>query len=286
MKKLLGLGGLIVLCGCLVRGPAVRLVVTNDVCLVSTCPGTIPPAPTTASSGLPFTMYVTALGASNARVKNLTTAVSFSSSDPLAILPSGFTFSPGDQGVRMFANGAVLRTPGVQTVTATDAAGVLAPGTLALTVTSSGDRLAVSNDPCLISACSGNPPSATSVAAGSSFNLYVAAFQQIGGNDAGPDANYPGTVTFTSTDPLASLPPTYTFVLADGGTKGFSGVALRTAGSQTITGTDPVNGLSGSVTLTVTEEASLSVPTLSTGTRAFLALALALTGLWLARLRR
>jgi hypothetical protein len=148
------------------------------------------------------------------------------------------------------------------------------------------DRLAVSNDPCLISACPGNPPPATSVGSGSSFNLYVAAFQQLGGNVAGPDANYRGTVTFTATDPLASLPSSYTFVLADGGTKVFSGVVLRTAGSQTIAGTDPVNELSGSLTLTVSGQASPSVPALSAGMMAFLALALALTGLWLARLRR
>lgn len=132
---LLGLGGMIVSCASLAQGPAVRLVVTNDVCLVSTCPGTNPPAPTTVSSGLPFTIYVTAVDASNARVTNLTATVGFSSSDPLATLPSGFTFSPADQGVRTFANGAVFRTLGVQTITVTDAAGVLAPGRLTLTVT-------------------------------------------------------------------------------------------------------------------------------------------------------
>jgi hypothetical protein len=85
-------------------------------------------------------MYVTAVDASNARVTSLTAAVSFSSPDPLATLPSDFTFSPADQGVRTFANGAVLRTPGVQTITVTDAAGMLAPGTLTLTVTGTASQ--------------------------------------------------------------------------------------------------------------------------------------------------
>ena len=117
------------------------------------------------------------------------------------------------------------------------------------------DRLAVSNDPCLISVCPGNPPPATSVSSGASFNLYVAAFLQVGGHDSGPDTAYRGTVIFSSTDPLASLPVAHIFGATDGGEKAFSGVILRTAGRQTITGRDVVNGLSGSVTLNVTIQA-------------------------------
>jgi hypothetical protein len=153
-------------------------------------------------------------------------------------------------------------------------------------VAAGSDRLAVSNDPCLISACPGHPPPATSVASGDLFNLYVAAFQQIGGHDGGNDLGYRGTVNFTSTDPLASLPASYTFVSADGGTKAFIGVALQTIGNQTITGTDPVSGLSGSVTLVVTGQVSASVPLLSAWMKAVLGFVLALTGVWLARLKR
>jgi hypothetical protein len=123
------------------------------------------------------------------------------------------------------------------------------------------------------------------VPSGVPFNLYVAAFLQADGHDAGPDTAYRGTVLFTSTDPLASLPAAYTFGAADGGTKAFSGVILRTAGPQTITGTDPVNGLSGSLTLTVTGQPSFSVPTLSGTMEIVFALLLALTVLWLPRLR-
>lgn len=143
------------------------------------------------------------------------------------------------------------------------------------------DGLAVSNDPCLIFVCAGDPSPPTSVPSGDPFNVYVAALLQSVGYDVG----YRGTIIFTSTDPLASLPAAYTFVAADGGRKAFSAVILRTAGPQTITGTDPVNGLSGSLTLKVTGQPSVSVPTLSRTMEIVFALLLALTALWLPRLR-
>ena len=50
-------------------------------------------------------------------------------------------------------------------------------------------------------------------------------------------SDYVGTIHFSSTDPNAILHPDYTFTAADGGTRGFE-VALRTAGSQSVTATD------------------------------------------------
>lgn len=112
----------------------VRLEVTNNICRVEPCPGD-PPAPTSVSSGSPFSIYVAGLDAFNSRASDLTgVTASLSSSDPLAILPATFTFGPMDQGIRSFPNGAVLRTLGVQTITVTDVSGRLAPGTLRLTV--------------------------------------------------------------------------------------------------------------------------------------------------------
>ena len=49
---------------------------------------------------------------------------------------------------------------------------------------------------------------------------------------------YRGTVHFTSSDPQAVLPANYTFTAADAGTHQF-GVTLKTAGSQTVTLSDP-----------------------------------------------
>ena len=49
---------------------------------------------------------------------------------------------------------------------------------------------------------------------------------------------YAGTVHFTSNDPLATLPPDYTFVPADSGMHTFVGVVLRTPYTRTITVAD------------------------------------------------
>jgi len=54
--------------------------------------------------------------------------------------------------------------------------------------------------------------------------------------------NFVGTVSFTSTDPLATLPASYTFVASDLGVHTFN-VTLRTQGSQTVTINDAANSL-------------------------------------------
>jgi hypothetical protein len=50
--------------------------------------------------------------------------------------------------------------------------------------------------------------------------------------------SYRGTVRFSSSDPSAVLPADYTFTAADAGRKSFTGLSLRTAGSQTVTVVD------------------------------------------------
>ncbi|CAG0932489.1 partial Serine-aspartate repeat-containing protein D, partial [Thermoflexales bacterium] len=49
---------------------------------------------------------------------------------------------------------------------------------------------------------------------------------------------YTGTVQFSSSDPQATLPTTYTFAAGNAGQHLFSGMMLRTVGAQTITATD------------------------------------------------
>src|SRR5512143_925424 len=49
---------------------------------------------------------------------------------------------------------------------------------------------------------------------------------------------YTGTVTFASSDPQATLLATYTYSTSDAGRHLFSGLVLRTAGTQMITATD------------------------------------------------
>jgi hypothetical protein len=54
--------------------------------------------------------------------------------------------------------------------------------------------------------------------------------------------SYGGTVHFTSSDPLATLPADYSFTANDGGQKQFA-VTFNTPGNQTITATDTLNNL-------------------------------------------
>lgn len=84
-------------------------------------------------------------------------------------------------------------------------------------------------------------------------------------------ADYRGTVHFTSSDPLASLPPDYTFTATDNGTHVFAGasglVILKTPGSQTVTITDVANSaITGTRTVNVT---SASAIMLAVGTEPF-----------------
>jgi hypothetical protein len=53
---------------------------------------------------------------------------------------------------------------------------------------------------------------------------------------------YLGTIHISSTDPSATLPPNYTFLVGDSGVKTGLSVTLITAGTQTITATDTVTG--------------------------------------------
>lgn len=119
------------------------------------------------------------------------------------------------------------------------------------------------------------------IAAGATFSLYVSAADNLGIDDM-----YTGTIRFTSSDPLASLPPSYTFVLADRGMKAFTTV-LRTPGDQTITVADVSGSLSpDTLFLTITGAAVPElVPTLSEAMTALFALALAISGIWFLRLR-
>lgn len=72
--------------------------------------------------------------------------------------------------------------------------------------------------------------------AGSTGSVTVTAQDQFG-NTAG---GYTGRVHFSSTDAQAVLPADYTFAGADNGSRTFSGVTLKTAGTQSITASNTV----------------------------------------------
>jgi hypothetical protein len=73
------------------------------------------------------------------------------------------------------------------------------------------------------------------VTAGGSTDLIVTAQDGLGNTVAG----YRGTVSFLSSDPLATVPANYTFVAGDNGKHTFTlGVTLKTASSQVVYATD------------------------------------------------
>ena len=119
------------------------------------------------------------------------------------------------------------------------------------------------------------------VISGEAFPLAVEAVDASGRLDP----TYRGTVVFSSTDPLGTLPPPYSFTAADQGyVLLLSAGVLRTAGSQTIFVRDVQNGLSGSWEVTV-EPALGAIPAQTPSSAVALVLGLAAVGFWLLRSR-
>jgi probable HAF family extracellular repeat protein len=79
-------------------------------------------APSTALSGIPFDVAVTALDPYSNVDTNYTGTVTWSSSDtnPGVLLPADYTFQPADNGSHTFTAQVTLITPGDQALTATD----------------------------------------------------------------------------------------------------------------------------------------------------------------------
>jgi hypothetical protein len=171
-------------------------------------------APVAANAGTDFTFTVSALDDINNDAGSYSGTVSFTSTDGKAALPASVVLA-GGSGVFH----ATLETVGAQTISATDIVKTTISGTTnSIHVAAGATSLSV-----------GAPSIAT---AGKAFNFTVTALDAVGK----PVTNYPGTVTFTSTDGQAVLPSNSQ--LTNGtGSANFS-VTLETAGSQTITATD------------------------------------------------
>jgi predicted outer membrane repeat protein len=152
--------------------------------------------------------------------------VAFTSSDPGFVNLGPVTLVNG-----VGSQSAVLKTAGVDTITATDISNSSITGTGSFTIQpGQASRFGVS------------APSASN--AGSPFNFTVTAYDLYGNVATG----YTGTATFTSTDGAASL-PSLSGLTAGTGT---FNATLVTAGLQTITATDAANSLAGtSGTITV-----------------------------------
>ena len=176
-------------------------------------------APSTVSTGSAFSVTVTALDASSNIATGYTGTVHFTSTDLAAgvALPADYTFTAGDAGRHTFT--ATLKTPGTQSISATDTATSSITGTVAISVVGLATHFAIS------------APTSTTAGNGVSFSITAL--------DAGNRTaiGYTGTVRFSSTDFAAVLPANYTFTAGDAGAHMFT-ATLKTAGNQTITATD------------------------------------------------
>jgi hypothetical protein len=82
-------------------------------------------APSTSMAGSPFTVTVT-VTVGGTRDTIINSIISFTSSDPAAVLPPSYRFTPADAGSHTWTNGFTLMTPGKQRISATifDATGI------------------------------------------------------------------------------------------------------------------------------------------------------------------
>lgn len=169
-----------------------------------------------ATAGLSQTVVISATDEFGNATDSYTGAVSFSSSDAAATLPSGLVFGNRDKGTASF--NATFRTSGVQSLTVTDAVNGFSSTLPNIVVTPSQARVTSFAVTGMSAATAGTAGNITIVARDASGNI-VSGFR--------------GTVSFSSTDSTAALPASYTFTEADGGTHSFS-ATLFTAGIQSI----------------------------------------------------
>ena len=203
------------------------------------------------SAGTAFSITITALDSAGNVVTSYTGTLLLTSSDAQAVLPASAAITNGTTTVQV-----TLRTAGSQTISASDMAHAVA-GVVSVSVTAGpASQLSVTSIP-------------TSSTAGIAFNVTVTAADAF----SNVLTSYAGSVHFTSSDSQATLP---TDSKLPNGTAVFS-IALKTAGSQTITVTDTVNasvtGTSGGITVNPgpPTRISLSAPPAVTTNLAFMA---------------
>lgn len=185
-------------------------------------------APTTSAAGDSFTFTVRAIDTAGLVATGYSTKVRFTSADPQAALPADYTFTPEDAGVHTFT--ATMKSAGARFLSATEVGGTISGG-VSVNVT----PLAAST---LVLAGGAGAIGVSRPVAMQARDIY--------GNSA---TGYTGTVSFTSSDPLAVLPPDTTFV------NGAATVNVKflTVGTQTLTATDVNNPtLTGTTTSNAT----------------------------------
>ncbi len=202
--------------------------------------------PITVTAGQPLTVLATVVNPFNQPATLPLGSLEFASSDPAAAPDPASV----DQATATFTYTLVTAGTQVMTIGSTDSA--IAPVAVAVTV-NAGPAATLGIDP-------------VSVVAGDALAVTVAAYDGYG-NVA---SSFAQTVTFSSSDPKAVLPASYTF--SSGGTDADNGlhtflVPLYTAGGHTLSVSSPsISGVTGVVVLPAAPDptqSSLSAPATS-----------------------
>ncbi|MFO0803072.1 MAG: VCBS repeat-containing protein [Gemmataceae bacterium] len=177
--------------------------------------------PSSTTAGIAHDFTVTLYDPFNNVATGFTGTMTFTSDDAQASLPAPYAFTGGDAGTHTFTNGATLRTAGTRFIRGTSGA---------LVGTQSGITVNAAAMSKFVVEGFQSP-----ITAGVSDLFTVRATDAFNNTTSG----YTGTVTLSSSDPLASFSPSATlnFTGADLGSKNVTGT-LRTAGSQSITASD------------------------------------------------
>ncbi|OGW34314.1 MAG: hypothetical protein A2X58_11960, partial [Nitrospirae bacterium GWC2_56_14] len=188
--------------------------------------------PSTVTAGSASTITVTARDIFGNIATGYVGTVRFTSTDPQAVLPGDFTFSPTDAGMHVYGSPVVLRSAGIRSVTATDIGAANLRGSLSGITVNPGPATTLAIEG-IASPRPADVPSTVTVT-----------LRDAHGNVA---SGYKGTVRFTSTDLQAILPADYIFGAGDAGRHIFEFmVTLKSAGIQTVTATDVADaGLTG-----------------------------------------
>ena len=174
---------------------------------------------TSGAAGRSQTVTVTARDIYNNTASSYRGTINTTSSDLAASLPGAAVFSNSDQGIHTLT-GIVLQTVGSQSVTVTDV------DTGSITGSQSG--IVIGSSPATHLVLSGN----SIATAGQAQNITLGAYDAYGNLDP----NFTGTVTFTSTDPNATLTASHAFVGGDAG-HWLQPITWHAAGSQSLTAT-------------------------------------------------
>ena len=193
-------------------------------------------APAVATVDQSFSASFTAIDPYGNQATAYTGTIRLSSSDSAATMPAPVTFTVGDAG-NVNVTGFVWQTVSANAV-------LRATDTTHSTITGNQNHIFVQAGGATALVVTG----ATSGPAGHVDNVQVVAVD----NSNNIAVDYTGTVRLSSTDPLAVLPASYQFTLADQGQHTFA-VQQFTSGSQTMTATDvQILGVNGAQSVVIT----------------------------------